>query len=173
MVEKANERYITNTEIRNVLLNANEEFRSHILWQVERWARDEDENNEDWLAMLPEFFEDVWPRQKTIRTPMISALLSNLLFLNTKFFPNIAEMLIPRLTIAQPDRLMLPDPEEDCEIADRYPKMTLDILYTILSEDVSLWPYGVESLLKRIIEIDPKLKYDYHYIELKRRWNSR
>jgi len=171
-VEGTGERYISNKEMRDVLLNANEDFHSHILWQVENWARD-DERNSEWLTMLPDFFDNVWPRQKAIRTPIASAMLCNLLFLNKTFFPDIAKIIIPRLTTASPDRLMLPEPEEDSEIFDLYPKETLAILYAILPENVASWSYGVDDILQRIVQADDKSKFDYRFIELKRRWNSR
>jgi len=79
--EETGERFISNAEMHDVLLHTDDEFRSHILWQVEIWSETkENATGEKWSVMLPELLRDVWPRQKSAKTPKISARLCDLAF---------------------------------------------------------------------------------------------
>jgi hypothetical protein len=60
--EETGDRYLSNTEMHDVLLATDEEFRSSILWQVERWSQSEESGmGEKWSVMLLELMRDVWP----------------------------------------------------------------------------------------------------------------
>jgi hypothetical protein len=55
---------VSNGELRDVLLCGDDDFRSFILWQVERWSQSTDSRTaETWSRLLLEFLRDVWPRQ--------------------------------------------------------------------------------------------------------------
>src|SRR5690606_5755271 len=72
---------ISNNEMRDLLLKADEDFRSSVLWQAERWAGNEGERKEiRWSEKIEVLLEDVWPRQVVAKTPRISAQLCNFVF---------------------------------------------------------------------------------------------
>ena len=173
--EKTGERLIADAEMHDVLLNTNDEFRSRILWQIERWSEvQKNDVGKKWSARLPKFFRDVWPRQKSVKTPTISAQLCDLAFSNAGRFAEIAEIILPLLTTIGRDDLMLYNlgkPENN--IVDLYPQQTLALLHAVLPDDISLWPYGIESIIQRIKEADESLRSDERLIELNRKWNSR
>jgi len=173
-LEEDGERFISNSEMRDVLLHADDEFRSHILWQVEHWSQDDRTDvNAKWSAMLPEFFADVWPRQKSVRTPIMSARICNLILSDAKYFPEIADIVIPLLTRVDQDYLTLSHLQrEDNLIIRSYPERVLAILYTVLPDNVAVWPFGIETVLQRIGEAKESLKADSRLIELNRKWNS-
>jgi hypothetical protein len=58
-------------------------------------------------------------------------------------------------------------------IARQYPEKILALLLAILSENASLWPYGIESILHEIEKSESTLLKDPRLIELRRRLNSR
>jgi hypothetical protein len=58
-------------------------------------------------------------------------------------------------------------------VVDQYPEKTLTVLWAILPEDVTVWPYSMEETLQRIGNADPSLLKDHRLVELKRRWNAR
>jgi hypothetical protein len=124
--------------------------------------------------MLREFFADVWPRQKSVRTPTMSARICNLIFSGAKYFPEIANIVIPLLTRVDQDSLMLSHlQDEDGLIIDSYPEQVLTILHAILPDNVAVWPFGIETILQQIGEAKESLKSDSMLIELNRKWNSR
>jgi len=173
--EGTGNRLISNTEMHDVLLNTGDEFRSHILWQVERWlAIKENGTGEKWSVMLPEFLRDVWPRQKSVKTPTISARLCDLAFSNAEHFTELAEIVLPLLTTIDREHLMLHNLHESQDnIVDLYPAHTLAILHAVLPDNVTFWPYGIETILRRIGEAEESLKSDERLLELNRKWNSR
>ena len=173
--EETGERYISNAEMHNFLLHTNDGFRSHILWQVERLSETkENAAGEKWSVMLAELLRDVWPRQKSAKSPTISARLCDLAFSNVERFPEIAEIVLLLLTTIDRDHLMLPNLRKSKDnIVDLYPHQTLALLHAVLPDNVTAWPYGIETTLKRIGEADESLRSDERLIELNRKWNAR
>ena len=173
--EETGERRISDAEMHDVLLHTDDEFRSHILWQVKRWSKTkENAAGEKWSLMLLELLRDVWPRQKSVKTPKMSARLCDLAFSNVERFPEIAEIVLPLLTTIDRDHLMLPDLRKSKDnIVDLYPKQTLALLHAVLPDNVAVWPYNIEETLQRISEADSSLKSDERLLELRRKWNAR
>jgi hypothetical protein len=173
--EKTGERCITNDEMRDVVLNSDDEFRAKILWQAERWSGGQTEGEgQKWLGMLPELLRDVWPRQKVVKTPRLSARLCALAFSSGDQFPELAAIILPLLTSIDRESLVLTElRRSESSVVEKYPHQTLAILHTVLSENVAAWPYGIEDILQQIGEADESLKLDERLIELRRKWNSR
>ncbi len=169
--EETGKSYISNDELRGALLKGGNQFRSDIIWQIGKWSRE----SEQWATRLPEFLSDVWPRQKSAKTPTISSRLCELAFDCPGKFVEIAELILPLLTfIDSRDHLMLPNLGEEKEtIVDLYPEKMLSLMWAILPENASLWPYGIEEILRRIGDADDDLKSDQRLLELKRIWNAR
>jgi hypothetical protein len=168
-------RWVSNDEMRDVLLHAEDDFRSRILWQVDMWSKDQGKGAEKkWPDLISELFRDVWPRQKAAKTPRMSAQLFNLAFSSAETFPEMAEVILPLLTTVDQDSLMLPSlGKSKGNIVDSYPHQTLALLYAVLPENVSLWPYDMEAIFQRIGKADSNLTLDERFRELKRRWNAR
>jgi hypothetical protein len=173
--KETGERLISNDEMREVLLYVNDEFRIQIIWQAERWSENEgNESDKNWWIMVLELLRDVWPRQKSAKTPKISAALCNLVFSNTDNFPEISEVILPLISKIERDHMdlyKLTTPEN--KIIDWYPKQTLAILYAVLPDNVSIWPYDIDTILKRLGEADENLKKDERFLEIIRKWHSR
>lgn len=176
-IEGTSERCICGDELRDVLVQADDEFRSRILWQAERWSsgsETKDGTENEWASLLSELLRDVWPRQKSAKSPTISARLCDLAFSNKKRFPELAEIVLPLLTKIDRNHLMLPNLRQSKNnIVDLYPRQTLALLYAVLPDNVSAWPYGIEETLMRIAEADSALTTDERFLELKRKWDSR
>jgi hypothetical protein len=173
--EETQKRFISNDEMRDVLLHADEAFRSHILWQVERWSgNDQNGISEKWSEMLPELLRDVWPRQKAVKSSTISTRLCELAFSKDKCFPELADIILPLLTTIDRDHLVLRNFRQSKDnIVSLYPHQMLAILHAILPDNVSAWPYDIEDVLKLISEADSSLDSDGRLLELKRKWNAR
>jgi hypothetical protein len=162
--EETRECYISNDEMRDVLLHTDDEFRSRILWQFSKEAGTE------WSARLLELLRDVWPRQKSVKTSTMSARLCDLVFSNTERFSVLAEIILPLLITIDRESLRLPDLKSSKDnIADLYPNQTLSILHAVLPDKVTDWPYDIEAILQRISEADRSLTSDKRLLELKRK----
>lgn len=164
-------RIIADEEMRRLLLNANEDFHSQILWQVQRWSKSEQETR--WDDQIVELLR-IWPRQMSARTSNISLRLCEIAFSSGDRFPVIARLILPLLTKIERDHMSLPElGQSGADIVDRYPKLVLSLLYSVLPENASAWPYGIEGTLMKIGEVDATLERDGRLIELRRRWDAR
>ncbi len=169
------QRFISNDEMRDVLLHAGEDFRSHILWQLEiESARNENSISDKWSEMLLELLRYVWPRQNSVKTSTISARLCELAFSKDKYFPELADIILPLLTTIDRDHLVLRNfGQSKDNIVNLYPKQTLSLLHAILPDNVSACPYDTGEVLERISEAGSSLRSDERLLELKRKWNAR
>lgn len=175
LVKGTDKRFVTGNEFRDVLVHADDGFRSSILLQAERWScATEDGAENKWVSLLPELLRDVWPRQKSAKSPTISGRLCELVFSNEERFPELSEIVLPLLTKIDGGHLMLPNLRRSKDnIVDLYPHQTLALLYAVLPDNVSTWPYGIEDTIMRIGEADSTLNTDERFLELKRKWDSR
>lgn len=169
--EDTGERWVTNEELRDVLLNTNDDVRCHVLWQAEHWVRKE---RERWLPLLLDLLRNVWPRQTAARSAVVSVKLCDIAFADEERFPELAAAVLPLLTKSDGARLMLPNLHRFHDnIVDLYPRETLALLHAVLPDDVSAWPYGIDGTITRIGAADSLLNSDERLIELKRKWNAR
>jgi hypothetical protein len=164
------ERYISNDEMRSLLLTGDDQFRSRILWQAQRWSDTQNENShERWEGQLSELLQ-IWPRQLSARSPNTSARLCELAFSSGDRFPTIVALVLPLLSKIERGHFMMPDKEN---IVGQYPKQALALLHAALPENALAWPYGMDGILKQIEEASSALSRDDRLISLKRRWDAR
>ena len=165
-------RYVTSEELRNLLITADDDFRSHVLWHLERWSSEKQGESNTWEKSVPVFLNEVWPRQRSAKTPRMTAKLCDLAFSDSLAFTERVDLILPLVTkideAASQDLLRLEE-----HTATEYPEKTLSLLSAILPENASIWPYHIESILDAIGDSDPALLKDPRLIELRRRWNSR
>jgi hypothetical protein len=168
-VDAGGAKLICNDEMRTLLVNASDEFRSQVLWQIEKWSDDP-----VWIARIRPFLTDAWPRQKTVKTPKTSARLAELAFSNEPVFADAADLIIDLVTTVERDHLMLFEfIEKPDAIIGKHPEKSLALLAAVLPVDVRVWPYRIEQVLDRIGSASPALQTDARLLELRRRWNTR
>lgn len=170
---RSGERCISNGEMRELLLQVDDDFRSKVLWQAERWSI-EAVTKEKWRDLVTEFLRDVWPRQISAKSPQISGRLFNLAFSDKERFLERAEIILPLLTkFSRGDHLALPNLRNENTIVDSYPKQTLGLLDAVLPDRATEWPYGIEEIIQRVGDADKHLSTDERLIGLRRRWDAR
>jgi hypothetical protein len=162
-------RAVTDNEARDVLVNSDESFRLHILWQLERWS----ESDKHWLEQVGTFLGNVWPRQKKAKSPKISARLCELALSNPTIFQDVVDVVLPLLTKADGEYLLLHDLSSKDGVVEKYPESTLALLHAVLPENTSTWPYKIDEVLGRIVATDAALLKDPRLMELKGLWNAR
>jgi hypothetical protein len=163
-------RYITDKEMRDVLITVDDDFRSQTLWQLERWSSDEEEKK-TWAQELPVFLTHVWPRQRSVKCSRITASLCDLAFSDVATFPERIDLILPLVTTLDHNYTGLHQLEDN--IVAQYPKNILELLFVVLPENAAEWPYGSGELLESVANADTSLLTDTRLVELKRRWNSR
>lgn len=151
---------IPDVELREVLIHADDELRTQMLWYLQRWSN---EPGSKWGARILPFLRKVWPRQRAVRTPQTSSRLADLALAMPDRFVEIAELVIPLLGPAEgPNVRMGPSIFPEDGIAARHPRLLLDLLWKILPEDAWLWPYETKRTLDALgalaeVQGDPRL----------------
>jgi hypothetical protein len=165
------ERYVTNEEMRDILVGADEGFRSSLLWHLERSSNAQEEY-QHWAKRVFIFLTEIWPRQKKVKTSRMTAKLVKFALSSPDLFPEVIDAILPLLTkideTTRHDLLRLED-----KTVKKHPKKTLALLSAILPENASIWPYGIEDVLEMVGIAEPHLLNDPRLVELKRQWNSR
>lgn len=170
--KKTAKRLVTNEEMRTILLNADDDFRGQLIWHLERWSSDE--KNGTWKANLPVFFSEVWPRQKQAKSPSVTAKLCDLAFSNGEIFPIVVDAILPLVTKIDEEGTYFPHLRGKKDgIVTSHPEKLLELMWEVLSESATKWPYGVDEILAKIGDAKPSLLNDLRLIELKRRLSAR
>jgi hypothetical protein len=161
---KTGKRFVSNSEMREILLQADENFRVHTLWQAKSFLTGKKADRRN----LPIFLTDVWPRHKKAKSPRISTALCELAFTDTEAFGSLADVILPLVSKVDRHGFFIYK-LEDSKIIDLYPEKLLALLCAVLPDDTSEWPYGIGSALKRIGEVKSALSKDKSLIELMKR----
>ncbi len=172
IIEGTSDRCVSNEEFRDVLVQADDEFRSNTLRQMTNLScNEEQETRNKWTSLLPEFLRDIWPRQRKANSPAMSMPLCNLVLSNEELFPKLVEIILPCLRKNDHAWRLDKDKAQDC--VKKHPRQTLALLYAVLPDNVSGWPIDIGDIFASISENEPTLKTDEKFLELKRRWDSR
>lgn len=164
-------RFVSDNEMRSVLINSDESFRLMILSNLLRWLREEPT---DWDEKILMFLEKIWPRHKKVKSALISARLCDLAFSSQRVFSKIVDIVIVLVGGSSTGQIQhLSFRTDKATIIDEYPEKVLDLLFVILPENTHQWPYGVNDVLDKIIADNSSLRANSKLIELKRRWNAR
>lgn len=152
--------------MREVLIHASDDIRSQVLWHLQRWSLEADSK---WPERLQSFFDNVWPRQLAARTPQTSGRLVDLALAMPARFPQIVEMILPRLGPAgRVTAQMGPLLDVQTGIALQHPKPLLDLLWTVLPVATDSWPFDIGKVLDALNEQDAT-REDPRLLELLRR----
>lgn len=86
------EQLVTSAELREILVESDDDLRGQILWHLGRWSADPDSK---WRAHLVPFLIDVWPNHRAVRTPEMSTRLVALALASGDLFPQVVQAVLP------------------------------------------------------------------------------
>lgn len=157
------EQLVSSDEMRSALIEGDSEFRHHVIWTLNRMSDDSEES----AKRLADFLREVWPKQKSIRTPQTSAALCELALSQKHHFEEIAELVAGLVSKVSDDRIFIPELRNSEEtLALQFPDAMLGLLYAVLPDNRSRWPYGADSALKTLADAQPAIRSDARFIEL-------
>ncbi|WP_419835398.1 SIR2 family protein [Endozoicomonas atrinae] len=159
-----------NQELKELLLQVDEHLAADFLINIESWCND-DEYGSEWQSLAIAFFKEVWPRQKCMRTPKLSASLFELIFSSKTLFETLYSIILPKLSGVE--RLYISHLTHLNEIFSNFPYEALEVFHKILPSDVYNWPFDMADTIKALLDSDGSIKHAPKMIELKRKWDSR
>lgn len=160
-------RQVSSAELRSVLVASDDDLRNQVLWHIGHWVEDPEGK---WRERLLPFLEEVWPHHRAVRTPEMSARLVDVALASGELFPQVVERLANRLVAVRGGMLRGLSSRSVAEShgAMAHPRSLLDLLWAVLAEDPTLWPYKVEDILEVLSE-NEVTKGDPRLSELRRR----
>ncbi|WLT08169.1 SIR2 family protein [Bartonella apihabitans] len=165
---------VTDEELHELLLKSDDKFRIVILDHLKLKILNKNVFPNQWKSRLPELFA-IWPKQIKAWSPEVSAGFFNLLIWSDEQFPVLLNLVINRLNkvydIRSANLYSLTVSGFGNRIIQDYPKELLELLFTVLPDNASQWPYSIAEILQKIVETDSSLKKDERYVELKRRYS--
>jgi hypothetical protein len=163
--------HVTDVELREVLILGNDELRRETLWQLGYWAKNEDhDEDQGWDGLILPFLQRVWPLQRSVRTAASSSALMSLAFeVPESLFDAVVTVIAPRLTVVESGAMMgiLDEAGLPVFVGNHGPAL-LALLWRVLSEDATRWPYGADTYLERLGG-EVGLDGDSRLLELQRR----
>lgn len=167
-------RWVDSSEFRDVLLHGSDELRSHVLWQFERELRNENATDRaHWQQSCLEFFEAVWPRQRSVKTSEMTARICDVLVATPESFAKLIDVVSPLLTtIRDATRLHFHFRGEVKNLIHAHPKRFLHLLSSVLPDDIRHWPYEIGEALDMIVNADSSLLGDDRLRELRHKWSA-
>jgi len=160
---------IPDVELREVLIHADDELRTQILWYLQRWSN---EPGSKWGDRILPFLQRVWPRQRSVRTPQTSGRLVEMALAIPDRFVEIVNSILPLLEAVAGQSVRMGDFIDEEGIASQHPQELLDLLWKVLPEDAWLWPYETRRTLDALKEQD-LVRDDPRLAELSRREQNR
>ncbi|WP_258585867.1 hypothetical protein [Mesorhizobium sp. AR02] len=161
------EQLVSSVELRQILVECDDDLRGQILWHLEHWSEGLEGK---WRPRLVPFLKDVWPNHRAVRTPDMSARLVDLALASGDVFPQVVQAILPRLVPVRDGMLrgFMLRSDAGNHPALIYPAAVLDLLWAILAEDATLWPYKIEELVD-VLANAPETQGDPRLSELRRR----
>jgi len=162
--------------MRSVLVKNKTDLRVATIKVIGKWLdkeRKEPGEQDIWSNNVPEFFKNVWPRQKFAASSAVTEQLVKVAFENFEKLPELLDLILPFLTPLEKQNNFLPVIDtEKTNVFDRRPREALEIMHRVLI-DISPYMRDMEEILERIIKADDTLKTNEKFLELRHRWYSR
>ncbi len=166
--EKGKGRSITNDEMRDLLIEAGDAFRSQVLWHLNHWSKE----NRKWKLLMREFLAQVWPRQRIAKSPAISSRLFDLAIESDRAFVAMVDLVEPLMTTVDGDATLLFKVNRKTSLVERQPQALLKLLFKALPRDAGQWPWGAEEAVTRLGQ-QASVAVDNRMVELRRRLAAR
>lgn len=160
-------RLISGREFSEALNLSDESFRLGVLWRLQHWLTEENDDEEiDKYKEIGIFLKSVWPLTRDANSEKINLVVLRIIFFDLNIFSRVANSVMPRLgKMNRFDDIILDELlDKNQEIIDRKAKIVLRILYRTLPDDLYECRSKVCKILSKISDAAPHLTKDGEYI---------
>ena len=104
-VQGGGDRIVSDAEMTAVLVDADDDFRTQLIWHLKNWTK---EAESDWSEDAAFLLKQVWPKQIAAKTPRVSARLTELAFAQGDRFPLFVDYVLPLVVSIDQDHINVP-----------------------------------------------------------------
>lgn len=158
---------ISDKEFRDALIDANNDVRRGVLHYLKDW---QEQQPQQWHDLALSFFQKVWPRQRVVKTAILSQALVRIVLSSGDLFPNLVSILKSRLVPLRDGGgwLFEFNVEGEDSPAKKYPREALELLWAVLPDDASQWWFEIDKILP-VLENSSDTRGDPRLSEIRRR----
>lgn len=156
---------ISDEELNEALLRGGETFRTQVIRDLERWSS---QPAGPWREQSLLLLRNVWPRQLSVRSASVTEQFVKFAVSSSDRFMEVVEAISP---------LCVKLPRQSTALisikskTDLDPSTLLTLIYTVLSELASGWPYQADQIVQNLAKL-PELARDLRMVELRVRLAS-
>jgi hypothetical protein len=140
------EEAMSDSELREILVLSEEEFRDDLVRTLARWAKDAPAKFDGQVLY---FLEKVWPLQKIVKNAHMTARLVDLAFAVPGRFSEAVKLIVPKVVVA-PRELSMRYHMVDERVVQNHGPALVDLLWQTLPTTASMWPDDVDHLLTKL-----------------------
>jgi hypothetical protein len=167
---KDGNRLVRDEELRQALIEGDEAFRLQVLWHLDRWSS---EDVSGWRRKSLDLLARIWPLQTHAKSDAVSTRLAEFALEGGEHFPALVEAVLPLLRPIQNHDLRFSGLlHSESGLAKKFPRELLSLIYAVLPENASIWPWGIDQVIGQLSE-NVSLRGDARMTELRRRWSAR
>lgn len=156
---------LTSSEARNCLRKMNDRERCSAVFHLSEIAKDQDMINH-----VISFINQVWPRERALRTSALVSAWVSLLQKAGDNFPSMFDAVRKFLVHVEehPSWLYHFSRHDDNHpsLTAKYPETVLDLMDLVIPDNKALVFYELQKVLDLIVETDPSLTQDRRYLRL-------
>lgn len=155
--------FVYDDELREVLIQGGMDLARTAIWHLKHSL------GQMTPSELSSFFENVWPKQKALRTSQISNSLVTFALSSGEALPSITPILLPRLIAGESFDLsaFLYNQDVDDTIK-RFPRESFELLLAVIKPETAAGQYGLSRVLDKFANT-PELEGDVRLAKLRRK----
>ncbi|MDD1781370.1 SIR2 family protein [Enterovibrio sp. ZSDZ35] len=158
----------TDNELTEILNDADNSFLARVLSNVLSWHCNEDSKDKVFHLL-----SNVWPRQRSARSPEQSSILCEILLKNEEHFGALFPVVKQYLTTINRNNTIAYKLKQSKDIIAKHPNEALDMLSVILPANANDWSYGIEEVFEMFKASEVDVTSSQRYVELVRKLRAR
>ncbi len=154
---------------RNAILDSSNNTRVNLVRSIRNSILNGNITSLDRVEVL---FGEVWPKNKSIRTNELSSSFADLVLSVCEVNPKIFELVNGFMSQSNDMRIQSLEFHSRIDMSKKFPALFIKVMYIVLADDPSNWPYYANEVLMDIHENNMPLRNNEKLIELLKRFND-
>ncbi|MEQ1160118.1 SIR2 family protein [Acinetobacter calcoaceticus] len=158
-------KYYSDMELRNLIRYFDNDMLSHSLWMLNQITTKE----KNWSSFGRYFIKNIWPKEVSFQTSMVSERLLNLILETSDEFVDVNNHVMPYLGKIDTGSLFLFRllKEDKVFLLEKYPEEILLLLDKVIGSRIEHYDHYLKKILDKLISVKPTIKNHSSWRRLK------